>query len=136
MTPYFTMTELALTHRTSPRQAWEAAVLKMTEQGLGTESSRAKGCPKAAFVGLAEHGYIRGFAASSDKPLGENARHALCVYDLYLADPTFLDRKPAWWQAVAAERGISRKGQNGVLDVMAALIQHDAFLPPVQTAPR
>ncbi|OLV18338.1 hypothetical protein BOO71_0006109 [Deinococcus marmoris] len=85
-------------------------------------------------MGLAKHGFVRGFTASSDKPLRENARHALCAYHLYLADPSLLNRKPIWWQAVAAERGISRKGQNGVLDVMASLIQHDAFLPAAGTA--
>ncbi|MFK7601250.1 DUF6979 family protein [Deinococcus sp. SM5_A1] len=134
MTMYSDMTGLALEQRTSPQQAWENAVQTLAAQGTGTASSRGKGCPKAAFVGLAEHGYIRGCTASSDRPLRENARHALCAYHLYLADPSLLNRKPIWWQAVAAERGISRKGQNGVLDVMASLIQHDAFLPAAETA--
>ncbi|CAM3661483.1 hypothetical protein DESA109040_19055 [Deinococcus saxicola] len=135
MTTYSNLTELALSHATSPLQAWENAKQTLAERDIGTPISRAKGCPKAAFVGLAKHGYVRGFVKPSDRPLRENARHALCAYRLYLADPALLGRKPAWWQAVAAERGISRKGQNGVLDVMAALIQHDAFLATSETTP-
>ncbi|CAM3997855.1 hypothetical protein DEMA109039_03060 [Deinococcus marmoris] len=134
MTLYSHLTELALTHAVPPAQAWENSVQILGAQGIGTASSRGKGCPKAAFVGLAEHGYVRGFTASSDRPMRENARHALCAYRLYVADPSLLDRKALWWQAVAAERGISRKSQNGVLDVMTALIQQDAFLPAAGTA--
>lgn len=136
MTTYSRLTELALTHTTTPLQAWEKAVQTLASQGVGTQSSRGKGCPKAAFVGLAEHGFVRGFAASSGKPLGENARHALCAYQLYVADPSLLDSKKAWWQAVATQRKISRENQAGVLDVVGALIRHDAFLPAAQTAPR
>lgn len=131
---YARLTELALTHAVPPARAWENAVQILGAQGIGTASSRAKGCPKAAFVGLAEHGYVRGFTASSDKPLRKNARHALWAYHLYLADPSLLDHKPTWWQAVVTESKISRENQGGVLDVVKALIQHDAFLPAAGTA--
>lgn len=130
---YAHLTELALTHTTSPLQAWENAVQTLAAQGIGTASSRAKGCPKAAFVGLAEHGYVHGFAALSYKPLGESASYALCAYNCAMTNPSLQHRKGDWATAVA-ECGHSRKYHNGVLDVVAALIQHNAFLPTAETA--
>ncbi|QLG09490.1 hypothetical protein HLB42_00960 [Deinococcus sp. D7000] len=124
---YARLTKLALNHSHLSEEAWSAAVQILAEQGVGTASSRAKGCPRAAFIGLASHGFINGFSARSPGPLNQNAQHALSAYRLYLSDPSLLNRKSDWWQAVAAERQINRKRHNGVLDVVSALIENGAF---------
>lgn len=111
----------------TPRDAWDAA------QGFvqGSPSTLAKGCPRATFVSLAEHGYLRGVSGRADaRPLTLNAQHALHARTVAQADPDLLNRKQAWWAATRAYSGTNRENHAGILDVLHALIMRDALTDP------
>ena len=128
MTLYTELTRLALAHGGVAEEAWAAAGAQLKAAGVGTESSRQKGCPGSAFVGLASGGYIRGLTSLRTGQISENARHVLRAYELLQADLTLSSEKGRWWEAVRQSRNIARQGQNGVLDVLLALLEQHALV--------
>ncbi|WP_425145796.1 hypothetical protein [Deinococcus sp.] len=50
------------------------------------------------------------------------------AYELLQSDPTLQWNKGRWWEAVRQSRNIARQGQNGVLDVLLALLEQDALV--------
>lgn len=128
MTLYTSITKSALTSAlTDADSAWESGKAWAARHGLGTESSRNKGCPRATFVSLARHGYITGFVKKPDRPLGNNAYYVLMAYKLLLENPLHGNQKQKWWRAVARQCGVDRQDQNGVLDVLLALLEEKRF---------
>ena len=126
MTLYRQMTKYALhSPYGDAESAWEWAKQEAAAQGLGTPSTRNKGCPKAAFVGLCSLGHVYGMSGKSGG--NENAEHVKAAYSLLASDPTYQQNKNRWWKAVAQKRKISRQGQNGVLEVLLELIAAQRF---------
>ncbi len=107
-----------------PADAWAWAQTQVE----GRQSTLNKGCPRSTFVSLAEHGYVTvylpGEAASA---LSLNAQHALVAAAVQREHPEVLNNKRAWWEATQRRSGITRKGENGVLDVLRALIRLGVF---------
>ncbi|MGM9320990.1 DUF6979 family protein [Deinococcus aquaticus] len=114
----------ALRSDMTPHEAWAYAQSRVE----GRPSTLAKGCPRSTFVSLAEHGYVRGVPAQAGtRSLSLNARHALHAWAVAQADPSFLNRKRAWWAATRAHSGTDRENHAGILDVLRALILADAL---------
>ncbi len=63
MTLYTELTRRAQVHGGVAEEAWASAQAQLKAAVVGTESSRQKGCPRLAFVGLAGGGYIRGLTS-------------------------------------------------------------------------
>lgn len=112
---------------TDANEAWEAGKRKAVLDGDGTVSTHNKGCPKSAFISLAENGYITDFKTRSERQLSENALHALAGYEVQFAQPNIVNSKGAWWHETAKKRNSSRQGRNGVLDVLLAAMEIGRF---------
>ena len=82
-------------------------------------ASRAKGCPKCAFVGLVEAGRIIGVPRDSDlPPRTHNAEYAVTAADILASTPG-RDRTPTeLWRDVMGDRV---KQHNSQMDVVLAL---------------
>lgn len=129
MTLYEQITSFALAsghHDAS--EAWEEGKREAAARSLGTESSRDKGCPRSAFISLAEHGYIAGFRLQADRPLTLNAQHVLDAAKVLKSNRTLSSKKSDWWRKTAKRTRTSRQGHNGVLDVLAAVIAANRFI--------
>ena len=111
-----------------PREAWRAAAL---QEFPTSESSRKKGCPRGAFLGLCEAGLLTGIPATGvnhDAAGGKNAVYAVTAVELLREDPS-LRNSPLWWPAVlAALDADASKVHNGQLDVARALIECGAIV--------
>lgn len=128
MTLYEKMTEFALeSGQASATDAWEAAKQRAALSQLGTPITREKGCPKSAFISLAQHGYISGFELESHKPLSKNAEYILVAARVRSSNADLTNKKALWWQETARQSGTTRQGQNGVLDVLQAALQANRF---------
>ena len=108
--------------QTSSVLAWQNSAAQLAS----SPHSRDKGCPRSAFVGLANGGYLRGVSGRAEQ-LSKNATYALVAKELYDERPEYLEQRAAWWAAVSQRCGTQRSSQNGVLDVVAGLIQVGAF---------
>jgi len=94
--------------------AWTAA----TRALIGSESSRDKGCPRGAFLGLAYAGAIEGVSGAYAADGGNNGRYARTAWKALVADPDLAFDSDALWEL--ARRG-GPAHQNGQIDVTIAL---------------
>lgn len=121
MTVYERMTDRAvqlLAQGMNPREAWRQAGLVEAE----AQGTRNKPCPQSAFVSLAEHGHILGYQAGTPtRPLTQNAVYCLTGAALLAERPELADSRARLWEAIRSRTGVSRQGQNGVVDVLLAL---------------
>ncbi|WP_019584713.1 DUF6979 family protein [Deinococcus apachensis] len=125
---YERITRAALAHPhfgVNAAEAWEQACQALP----GAPSTRRKGCPRSAFVSLAEHGYIRGHTPGPvRRPLTENASYCLVGAALLAEQPELARSKARLWEAIQKRGGITRHNHNGVLDVLLALHQQGALV--------
>ncbi len=80
-----------------PEQAWKdsAEIIFPTQK-----ASREKGCPKCAFLGLAEEGLIRGVPAGDYTRSKDNKRYALDAVSEIHTNPSLSDDVVKLWEAV------------------------------------
>ena len=94
--------------------AWSAAARAL----IASESSREKGCPRGAFLGLAYAGAIEGVSGAYAADGGNNGRYARTAWKALIADPDLALDSAALWE-------LARCGgpahQNGQVDVTLAL---------------
>ncbi len=97
-----------------PVSAWKEAA-----QGVfpTQKASREKGCPKCAFLGLAESGLVKGVAAGCYTTSQDNKRYAVDALRRIRANSALVDDKTALWKLVVGDA----KQHNGQLDVVIAL---------------
>jgi len=97
---------------TPPMDAWKASAAK------SQPSSRDKGCPRCAFLGLAEGGLLQGIPSGAYTTSQENKRYALEAVRLLKRNPQLSkDIKKLWQLSV---KGVPKK-HNGQMDVVVAL---------------
>ncbi|PYE55303.1 DUF6979 family protein [Deinococcus yavapaiensis] len=109
-----------------PAQAWS----KAADDVECAPSVRSKGCPRSAFVGLAQAGYIRGYqpqrvAAS----LSQNASYCVTGARILADKPALGNNRFQLWNAIREQEGVDRQSQNGVVDVLLALRRLDVYAP-------
>ncbi|MGV0035215.1 MAG: DUF6979 family protein [Candidatus Azotimanducaceae bacterium WSBS_2022_MAG_OTU7] len=97
-----------------PVSAWKEAAQKVFPT---QEASREKGCPKCAFLGLAESGLVKGVAAGCYTTSQDNKRYAVDALRRIRANSALVDDKTALWKLVVG----GAKQHNGQLDVVIAL---------------
>ncbi|MFC4427182.1 nucleotide pyrophosphohydrolase [Deinococcus navajonensis] len=102
----------------TPVEAWKQAGLVEAE----APGTRNKPCPRSAFVSLAEHGHIQGYQADAPtRSLTQNAAYCLTGAALLAERPELANSRTRLWEAIRERTGVSRQGQNGVVDVLLAL---------------
>lgn len=99
---------------TDPVDAWKRAA----QQIFPTQkASRDKGCPKCAFLGLAEDGIIKGITKGSYTKSADNKYYAVSAVDQLRANPNLVNDKATLWRLVSG----GAKQHNGQLDVVIDL---------------
>ena len=99
----------------SPQDAWERATSEIF--GKGTPSQK-KGCPKGAFLGLCEEGYVKGVPPGNYTNSTKNKRYALQAVKILRGNPVISkDPKSLWALVMQGEP----KSHNSQMDVVAAL---------------
>ena len=99
----------------SPRGAWSRAVACLFPK---SPSSRDKGCPMYAFLGLCEEGLVKGIPPGDYTESVKNKQYAVDAVRLLRLDPALAGDKMLLWQRVLGKRTIIHNDQ---MDVVASL---------------
>ena len=95
-----------------PQQSWESAALEVFPT---QKSSRNKGCPKCAFLGLAEEGLIRGIPAGNYTRSLDNKQYALDAVRILKTRPDLSNNPAALWKEVMSGRNKQHNDQMSVV---------------------
>ncbi len=108
----------------SPIKAWEIATAEVF--GEGTWGAK-KGCPKNAFLGLCEEGYVKGVSAGiyNSRKDSKNKGYVIKAVSIIKKNPDLLNDKKELWNQVTEGNRISHNYQ---LDVLEALWKRDYIL--------
>ena len=110
-----------------PEKAWKKAAEKI----IPSAESQKKGCPRYAFLGLAEEGYIKripcGSYINSDDE--KNKKYALAGVILLRGYPNHRINKARMWRSIQSMWRLMRddsiaKHHNNQLDVVVALYEN------------
>ncbi len=108
--------KICQSNRSSPIQAWEEAVRKITTN----LNYIKKGCPKNTFLGLCEDGLVFGVPAGSYTHSIKNKQYAIAAVSILKSGVTCEDSNELWIK-VLKSLNISAKTPNGQMDVVLAL---------------
>lgn len=97
----------------TPVVAWEEAIAKCST----SRGTRAKVCPREAFLGLCEKRLVTGILADVHANDGENRKYAVCAVMLLRKEPVLANDKHELWRRVVGPA----KAPNGQMDVVLAL---------------
>ena len=107
---------LASGRQMSPREAWDDAV--MIEYPTQSES-RKKGCPRGAFIGLCEAGFVSGVTRTGSDKLSKNGEYAVAAVKAVRRNPALARSRSDLWRLACLDQP---KAQNGQMDVVLALL--------------
>jgi hypothetical protein len=100
----------------TPRDAWNQATIEIF--GKGT-SSQLKGCPRSAFLGLCEEGYIKGVAPGNyHLKSTKNKEYGIKAVALIKKDPSLVHDVNQLWDKVVEGEG---KAHNSQMDIVVTL---------------
>lgn len=105
---------------TAPRQAWEEAA-KAVFPDQSKRESCDKGCPRDAFLGLAQDGLVVGVPAGKYTKSRLNKRYATKGVDLLRQNPHLADWPSELWRRVMHTEGDEGKNHNNQMDVVIGL---------------
>lgn len=105
-----------------PTDAWQSVVTSIFSD---SRAYQMKGCPKSAFLGLAEAGQIDGVPAGKYTASTENKRYAIDALRLLLRDSTLASRPEELWRLAVKNASIKHNEQ---MNVVIALWQIKAFI--------
>ena len=103
-----------------PVQAWKKSAEEEfpSQPSSRVPSSRVKGCPKSAFLGLAEDGLIRGVPRGNYTNSCSSKRYAVEAVKLLRTSPCLEKNKTELWNRVTHNQP---KARNQQMDVVLAL---------------
>jgi hypothetical protein len=97
----------------NPIDAWNKTALKLLAEG---SSSLNKGCPRNAFLGLCEEGYIKGVPLGKYTKSRKNKQYAVNTVKQLFKNPLLAEDKEQLWELVTG--GITHNQQ---MDVVISL---------------
>jgi hypothetical protein len=116
-------TGLLRTPHTVPLDAWRAAAAEVFP---GKRPAQKKACPRGAFLGLCEEGFVVGVPAGSYGAAEHNKGYAVEAVRLLIEDPRVAESGPtALWLRVMNGR---EKAANHQMDVVLTLWAHDLIV--------
>jgi hypothetical protein len=111
-------TELVRSSGSAPQVAWEEVVRSVFPE---SNSLQDKGCPRGAYLGLCEDGFITGIPSGSYTKSRDNKGYALRAVEILEAEPTLADAGPkVLWDRVMNGQS---KVYNSQMHVVLALWQ-------------
>lgn len=107
----------------SAEGSWDEAISINSQY----ESSRNKGCPRGAFLGLYYAGFIKNVAVKGKSSNSVNGDYAQAAYHLIKSNPSIAKYSSAsvWTMALTQVGADTKKKHNGQMDVVLALCQND-----------
>ena len=106
----------------TPEVAWNKATIYYFGENT---SSQVKGCPKGAFLGLCEHGLIKGIPKGTYCNSIKNKGYAIRAVSILKANPNRLPDSKTLWSII--QDGIEKK-HNSQMDVVLSLWEHRLIL--------
>lgn len=102
----------------SPNSAWEMAVEKVFPS---SESSRVKGCPRGAYLGLCESGAVSGIPDGGYCRSEKNKKYALKALALLRQEPKLSQNAETLWHRVMeGEQKVSNHQMDVVISIWNA----------------
>jgi hypothetical protein len=98
----------------NPIDAWKQSAMEVFPT---KKASRNKGCPRCAFLGLAEDGLLKGVPSGSYTDSYDNKRYAVEAVRILRQRPELAENIAELWGRVSE----GNKKHNGQLDVVVAL---------------
>ena len=100
----------------NPVDAWNSATYQVFPD---SESSRKKGCPRGAFLGLCEEGLVLGIESGQYTRAEKNKGYALKALELLKNNPELSSNEKELWKLVVE----SEKQSNHQMDVVITLFE-------------
>ena len=113
--------------RLTPPEAWESATTELF--GAGTPAQR-KGCPKGAFLGLCQAGYVVGVPSGDYCRSVKNRDYAVAAAELLAREPQLAEDCVRLWQRVLG--GVTKQ-HNSQMHVVLALWRSGLLSVPERT---
>jgi len=110
----------------SPQEAWYLA----TQDVIKSPSSRYKGCPRDAFLGLCEEGLIKGVTPGYYTKSKKNKLYAVTAVEILKETPELAENKEALWLAVLNKLSEPYKNHNNQMDVVVSLWKNNLIKDP------
>ncbi|CAN5500316.1 hypothetical protein BH11BAC3_BH11BAC3_28340 [soil metagenome] len=107
--------EFIIAKNLSPEDAWKLAA----EKNIKSVEGRKKGCTRAAFLGLCDHGHLKNITGSNSYE-SKNYNYAKFAAEIMKTDPTIPKRDS--WLSVQNKFKTSASHQ-GQLDVVIGLLE-------------
>lgn len=98
-----------------PDDAWYEATGRIFGEG---SASRSKSCPKGAFLGLCEEGYVKGIPKGSYTESFHNKEYALRALTFLRENNDLCNDKKRLWKLVTEEDGTNHNQQMDVVCVL------------------
>lgn len=114
--------QLTQSQEKDPCTAWDEAAIAVFPTQL---SSRKKGCPRSAFLGLCEEGKVKGVKSGSYTSSKANKAYANDAADLLQSSPN-LTTKDLWGKVIS---NAEPKVHNSQMNVVVALFHEGYFIP-------
>ena len=105
----------------APKDAWRRAAKRIFPN---QKSSQDKGCPRCAFLGLAEEGLVVGIPRGKYTNSADNKRYAIQALKLLRDEPSLCDASGRLWRLVVQEERDPNKVHNNQMDVVVGLWQN------------
>jgi hypothetical protein len=99
---------------TDPLAQWKQAVATIFPMSV---ESQKKGCPRSAFLGLCEAGYVRGIASGKYTTSQDNKAYAIRAIEILQSGYKPQSAKELWLQVMNGRK----KAHNSQADVVLAL---------------
>ena len=101
-----------------PPEAWKLE----TEKIFTGKSSQSKSCPRNAFLGLCEEGYVKKIPSGKYTNSNLNKSYATCAIKLLYENESLKENVDCLWRRVMCEvRADLKKVHNDQMDVVIAL---------------
>ncbi|UJR61902.1 DUF6979 family protein [Dickeya zeae] len=105
-------------NKPDPRECWEYSITLFTD----SRDSQKKPCPKSAFLGLCQDGYVKGIPKGDYLPPDSpNKRYAVVAAQWVLKDPGRKYSKAELWRIATKDCPDAAENENRQIDVVLAL---------------
>lgn len=109
----------AASSKITPSEAWESVAQEIFS---GKKASIQKGCPKAAFLGLCNEGYVKGIKKHNYIRSGKNKDYAIAAIELLRKGKGSLEPYALWKEVLSKVcPSETDKAYNSQMDVVLAL---------------
>ncbi len=109
--------------KTDPVGAWN----KAAQEIFDSPSSQKRGCPRGAFLGLCQEGYVKGVNPGVYTRSRKNKDYAIAAVELLNKEPKLVNKKTELWKRATNGASIEHNSQ---MDVVLSLWEKGLITTP------